>query len=112
MRRIFFICLITGIFLGCGTTAKVIPANSIKISGREAGELAKEFAAKESFGEEFIITKARKIKKYMILGKNPHWIWQVYFASQGHSALKFYKNTFLMVEVNAADGAIENWGRR
>ena len=107
--------LLTGFILilaGCSSTAKALRSDSTGINSKVAVRLAQEFAAKENFNDEFILAKPSKVKRQMTLGQNPHWIWQVYFFSQKHSKLKFYKNTFLMVEVDAVHGTIENWGRR
>lgn|SRR3989344_9588358 len=111
MKQIFFMVLLT-VLVGCVTTQKAARPNSPKISSKEAARIAQEFANRENLQDEFVIAKPAKIKKELTLGSNPHWIWQVYFPSKERSLLKFYKNTFLMIEVNASHGTVENWSRR
>lgn len=84
----------------------------IEVNKRHAIELAKEFAAAQGFSDEFNVKKPSKVDRQLAIAKPPYWVWQVFFAAKNVSALKFYKKTYLLIEVNAADGEIGEWGRR
>ena len=82
------------------------------VTKQEAIRLAKDFATQQGLGDEFLINKPSNMDKQLTLGENPHWVWQVYFAHKSQTLMKFYKNSLLMVEINAETGSVEHWGRR
>ena len=110
-KTAFFVLLGILALQGCSllSSSKNLP---IDIKKRQAIELAKEFAVAQGFSDEFNLKKASKIERQRAIAKPPYWVWQVFFAAKNESALKFYKKTYLLVEVNAADGKIGEWGRR
>lgn len=85
---------------------------AIEVNKRKAVELAKEFAAGQGFSDEFNVKKPSKVTRQLAIAKPPYWVWQVFFPAKNESTLKFYKKTFLLIEVNSTDGSIGEWGRR
>ena len=95
----------------CAFAAKQKPL-AIEINKRKAIELAQAFAQSQQFSDEFKIKKPAKISRQLAFAKPPYWVWQVYFPAQNESLLKVFKKSFLLIEVNATDGSIGEWGRR
>ncbi len=118
MKRTFLSLLIASFLLSSGCAwfgpseraAGPVPERP-KITKRQAMEIAQEFVAQEGLGDEFRMKKA-SARRYLAMGEDRHWIWQVYFPHETQTMMKFYKKSPLMVEVNAVTGEVENWGRR
>lgn len=85
---------------------------AVKVSKKDAIRVAEEFAKMEGLGGEFRISSPSRVDRVLTMGKDNHWIWQVYFAHDSQRMIKFYKKSPVMIEVNAVTGEVEHWGRR
>ena len=111
---VIFLVLVSGcaFFRHENSRATSVSVAATTVDKKHAVKLAKDFAAQQNLGDEFLIAKPAKITKELPISKNPEWVWKIYFPAKNESRLKFYMRTYLMIEVNASDGTIKEWGRR
>ncbi len=117
MKKFFVGILMVCFLSGCAffrpaasdRPAKMLP---VTIQKRAAIAIAQDFMKTEGMDDEFSPQRVERVAKLLVKEEPPRWAWQVFFTHKEKPFWKVYKKDSLMIQVDAREGKVEQWGRR